>query len=176
MSEPPTNPSTQPSALGWMLALRWPIALVAAVGIGASTLGRILQEPIKIELVMKSPLPVAAQVDVGSIQTPLVVEKIAEPIRTAPIKTIPIIAKVTMAEPVGLASPLAVNVPELSRGIGVDVKGPVEAKVSGAVSAQVAGDVGATVRGDVDARVKGKVEVEAKVTNQLDHQRIRIGL
>ncbi|MCX5932441.1 MAG: hypothetical protein NTW83_11620, partial [Cyanobacteria bacterium] len=101
MSEHPTTPATpftQPAALGWVLALRWPVALVAAVGIGAAFLGRVLQEPIKIELVMASPLPVTAQVDVGSIRTPLVVERIAEPIRTAPIKTIPITAKVTMAE------------------------------------------------------------------------------
>jgi hypothetical protein len=167
--------------MGWVLALRWPVALVAAVGIGATTLGRILQEPIKIELVMKSPLPVSGQVDLGSIQSPLVVEEIKTPIRTAPIKTIPITAKVTMAEPIAVASPLAVNVPELSRGIGVAVRGPVEAtvstpvtaKVSGTVNAQVAGDVGASVRGDVGATVQGKVE--ANVINQLDHRRIRIG-
>ncbi|MDM7938376.1 MAG: hypothetical protein QUV06_13090 [Cyanobium sp. CZS 48M] len=173
MSEPPTTPSTQPAALSWVLALRWPVALVAAVTIGAAFLGRVLQEPIKIELVMASPLPVTAQVDVGSIRTPLVVERIAEPIRTAPIKTIPITAKVTMAEPVAVASPLAVNVPELSKGIGVAVTGPVNATVSGAVNAQVAGDVGASVRGDVGATVQGAVE--AKVTNQLEHRRIRIG-
>ncbi|MBC1260484.1 hypothetical protein FQK07_04245 [Synechococcus sp. BSF8S] len=185
MSEPPTDQTRLPregaegpddrsqTAMGWVLALRWPVALVAAVGIGAISLGRVLQEPIKIELVMERPMPVSAQVDVGSIQTPLVVEKIAEPIRTAPIKTIPITANVTMAEPVGLATPLAVNVPELSRGIGVAVKGPVQATVSGAVSAQVAGDVDARVRGDVGATVKGKVD--ATVTNQLNHRRIRIG-
>ncbi|MCT0219611.1 hypothetical protein KQ304_11500 [Synechococcus sp. CS-1329] len=173
MSEPTTSPSTQPVALGWALALRWPVALVAAVGIGAAFLGRVLQEPIKIELVLTKPLPVAAQVNVDAIQSPVVVERIAEPIRTAPIRTIPITAKVTMTEPIDLASPLAVNVPELSQGIGVAVKGPVNATVSGAVNAQVAGDVGASVRGDVGATVQGAVE--AKVTNQLEHQRIRIG-
>ncbi|MCP9820844.1 hypothetical protein KBZ18_15270 [Synechococcus sp. Cruz-9H2] len=193
MSEPPASQSSlqseggagphgpSPALMGWVLALRWPIAVVAAVGIGAVSLGRILQEPIKIELVMKSPLPVSGQVDLGSIQSPLVVEEITAPIRTAPIKTIPITAKVTVAEPIAVASPLAVNVPELGRGIGVAVRGPVEATVNtpvtaevrGTVNAQVAGDVGATVRGDVGATVQGKVE--ANVINQLEHRRIRIG-
>ncbi|WP_094556146.1 hypothetical protein [Synechococcus sp. 1G10] len=136
MSEPPTSQSSpqseggvgshgpSPASMGWVLALRWPVALVAAVGIGAVSLGRILQEPIKIELVMKSPLPVSGQVDLGSIQSPLVVQEIKSPIRTAPIKTIPITAKVTMAEPIAVASPLAVNVPELNRSIGTRSRVP----------------------------------------------------
>ena len=160
--------------MGSMMALRWPVALVAAVGIGSASLGKVLQEPIKIELVMKSPMPVSAQVDVGSVQTPLVVERITEPIRTAPIKTIPITAKVTMAEPIGLDdSPLKVNVPELSRGIGVAVNGPVEARVTTPVTAQVSGAVNAQVTGDVGATVQGNVETT--VTNKLGHSRIRIG-
>ncbi len=185
MSEPPISHSSHPNrggadpsgpapaAMGWMLALRWPVALVAAVGIATASLGRILQEPIKIELVMKSPFPVSGQVDLGSIQTPVVIDRITSPIRTAPIKTIPITAKVTMAEPIGLNSPLKVNVPELSRGIDVAVQGPVEARVSTPVTAQVSGAVNAQVTGDVGATVDG--HVEATMLNKLDHTRIRIG-
>ncbi|CAK6687221.1 hypothetical protein BBFGKLBO_00169 [Synechococcus sp. CBW1107] len=160
--------------MGWVLALRWPVALVAAVGIGATSLGRILQEPIKIELVSKSPLPVSAQVDVDSFDNPLVIDSINSPIRTAPIRTIPITATVTMAEPIGLAdSPLKVNVPELSRGIGVAVQGPVDARVTTPVTAQVSGAVNAQVTGDVGATVQG--QVDATVMNKLDHTRVRIG-
>jgi hypothetical protein len=102
-----------------------------------------------------------------------VIDRITTPIRTAPIKTIPITAKVTMAEPIGLDSPLKVNVPELSRGIGVAVQGPVEARVTTPVTAQVSGAVNAQVTGDVGATVQGNVE--ATVMNKLDHSRIRIG-
>lgn len=173
MSEPPITPSTQPAALDWVLALRWPVALVAAVGIGAAFLGRVLQGPIKIELVMASPLPVAGQVDVGSIKTPLAVDRISSPISTTPIQTAPIFGRVTLADPVRVVSPLSVNVPALNQAIGVEVKSPVEATVKGVVKTQVDGEVNARLLGDVNTTINGGVN--ATVFHPPGQRRIRIG-
>jgi len=164
-----------------LLSLRWPVALVATAAILSLGLGRLLQQPIKIQLVMDDPLPVAGLVDVGGIRTPLLVEKIQAPIRTEPIVTKPIAANVTLVEGVKLASPLSVTVPQLTEDLGVAVRGPINATVGGRVNAQVAGkveasvngDVSALLRGQVDSNVNGKVDVSA--SEPLPLQRIKLG-
>ncbi|MCP9773561.1 hypothetical protein KBY66_13220 [Synechococcus sp. Tobar12-5m-g] len=134
---------------------------MAILILGAS-LGRMPQQPVKIQLVMDAPLPVAGQVDFGSIKTPLLVERIQTPIRTEPLVTRPIAANFTLFDGVELASPLSVSVPKLSKGLGVSVRGPI--------NASVIGDVAAVVRGTVD----GKVDVSVPET--LQHRRIQLGL
>ncbi len=166
----------------WPLLLRWPIALVVTALILATALARVLSQPIKIQLVMDAPFPVTGQVDVGGVRTPLLVERIENPIRTEPIVTRPIAANVTLVEGVELASPLSVSVPELGKGLGVSVRGPVNAQVGGEVKAQVAGNVGANVIGDVSAVLRGKVDADVKgrvdvsVPEPLEHRRIKLGL
>ncbi len=170
------------SSFALILALRWPVALVVAVTIAATSLGRILQRPVQIELVLAKPLPVTAQVDVGRIRTPLVVGRIEAAIKTNPIQTAPIAATVKIADGVRVASPVAVALSPLQKALPVEVKGPVAAKVGGVVNARVAGDVEARVSGDVSADLRGKVDanvagkVDASVTQPLEHRRIRIGL
>jgi len=185
MTEPTqsnANPGSAAGAMPWPLLLRWPIALVVTAVILATALARVLSQPIKIQLVMDAPFPVAGQVDVGSVRTPLLVERIENPIRTEPIVTRPIAANVTLVKGVELASPLSVSVPELGKGLGVSVRGPVEANVGGEVKALVAGrvdasvigDVAAVLRGNVDANVNGQVDVS--VPEPLKLRRIKLGL
>lgn len=171
MPDPKT--AAGPVALTALLSLRWPLALVAASAILAGAIGKLLQAPIKVQLVLDGPLPVNADVDVGRIKTP---------IRTTPIQTAPVHAKVTLPQGVTLAAPLAVQVPQLNRPLAValdrpvraSVEGPVEARVSGTVGANVAGDVSADLRGKVDATVAGSVK--ADVNQPLSHRRIKVGL
>jgi hypothetical protein len=176
------EPGQPDASFALILALRWPVALVVAVTIAATSLGRILQRPIQIELVVAKPLPVTAQVDVGRIRTPLVVDRIQAGIKINPIQTAPIAATVKIADSVRMASPVAVALSPLQKAVPVEVKGPVAAKVGGVVNARVAGDVEARVSGDVSADLRGKVEadiagkVDASVTQPLEHRRIRIGL
>ncbi len=176
------QPRGVPPALALTLALRWPVALVLAAGLVAAALLQALARPIRIQLVLDTPLPVAGQVDVGGIRSPLVVSSIEKPISTNPILTAPISATVKVADPIDLAPSLSVSVPELARGVGVRIDGPVEARVDGPVTARVAGPVEARVSGDVSADLRGTVEatvegkVDTTITHPLAHERIRLGL
>jgi hypothetical protein len=118
MTEPDGSQARAADAEGvttWMMALRWPVAMVITATILPLSLGRMLQQPIRVQLVMDAPLAVAGNVAIDSIKAPLIVERIETPIRTTPIQTAPISAHVTLKEGVRLASPLAVTVPELGR-------------------------------------------------------------
>jgi hypothetical protein len=118
MTEPDGSQARAADAEGvttWMMALRWPVAMVITATILPLSLGRLLQQPIRVQLVMDAPLAVAGNVAIDSIKAPLIVERIETPIRTTPIQTAPISAHVTLKEGVRLASPLAVTVPELGR-------------------------------------------------------------
>ncbi|MBV2350240.1 hypothetical protein KUL97_00805 [Synechococcus sp. HK05] len=134
--------------------LRWPIALVASTGILAWVIATddemVLKGPVRVRLTLDQPLPVSAAV--SEIE--------------APIPTQPLQATVKLPDGVQLATPVAVQVPQLSK--------PLKAEVSGAVAAQVAGSVAAQVSGSVDATVDG--EVEAEIPKPIKHERIRLGL
>ena len=134
--------------------LRWPIALVASTGILAWVIATddemILKGPVRVRLTLDQPLPVSAAV--SGIE--------------APIPTQPLQATVKLPDGEQLATPVAVQVPQLSK--------PLKAEVSGAVAAQVAGSVAAEVSGSVDATVDG--EVEAEIPKPIKHERIRLGL
>ena len=134
--------------------LRWPIALVASTGILAWVIATddemVLKGPVRVRLTLDQPLPVSAAV--SGIE--------------APIPTQPLQATVKLPDGVQLATPVAVQVPQLSK--------PLKAEVSGAVAAQVAGSVAAQVSGSVDATVDG--EVEAEIPKPIKHERIRLGL
>lgn len=185
MTEPDGSQPSAADARGattWMMALRWPVAMVITATILATSLGRLLQQPIRIQLVMDAPLAVAGNVSVDSIKAPLIVERIETPIRTAPIHTAPISAYVTVKEGVRLASPLSVTVPELDRALAVNIKGPVHADVGGSVSAQIAGDVDARVAGNVSAAVRGSVDanvdgtIDTTISHPIELRRVKIGL
>lgn len=134
--------------------LRWPIALVASTGILAWVIATddemVLKGPVRVRLTLDQPLPVSAAV--SGIE--------------APIPTQPLQATVKLPDGVQLATPVAVQVPQLSK--------PLKAEVSGAVAAQVTGSVAAQVSGSVDATVDG--EVEAEIPKPIKHERIRLGL
>jgi hypothetical protein len=134
--------------------LRWPMALVACTGILAWVIATddemVLKGPVRVKLTLDQPLPVSAAV--SGIE--------------APIPTQPLQATVKLPDGVQLATPVAVQVPQLSK--------PLKAEVSGAVAAQVAGSVAAQVSGSVDATVDG--EVEAEIPKPIKHERIRLGL
>jgi hypothetical protein len=134
--------------------LRWPMALVACTGILAWVIATddemVLKGPVRVRLTLDQPLPVSAAV--SGIE--------------APIPTQPLQATVKLPDGVQLATPVAVQVPQLSK--------PLKAEVSGAVAAQVAGSVAAQVSGSVDATVDG--EVEAEIPKPIKHERIRLGL
>jgi hypothetical protein len=134
--------------------LRWPMALVACTGILAWVIATddemVLKGPVRVRLTLDQPLPVSAAV--SGIE--------------APIPTQPLQATVKLPDGVQLATPVAVQVPQLSK--------PLKAEVSGVVAAQVAGSVAAQVSGSVDATVDG--EVEAEIPKPIKHERIRLGL
>ena len=140
--------------------LRWPMALVACTGILAWVIATddemVLKGPVRVRLTLDQPLPVSAAV--SGIE--------------APIPTQPLQATVKLPDGVQLATPVAVQVPQLSKPLKADVSGAVAAQVGGGVV--VSGDVTAQVSGSVDATVDG--EVEAEIPKPIKHERIRLGL
>ena len=110
----------------------------------------VLKGPVRVRLLLDRPLPVEA-----------VVSEIKAPVTTAPIQ-----ARVDVPQSLRLASPVAVEVPQLAK--------PLSAKVDGRVDAAVSGEIQAEVTGDVEAQVDGAVDVQ--LDKPLKHERVRIGL
>jgi hypothetical protein len=82
MTEPDGSQARAADAEGvttWMMALRWPVAMVITATILPLSLGRLLQQPIRVQLVMDAPLAVAGNVAIDSIKAPLIVERIETP-------------------------------------------------------------------------------------------------
>jgi hypothetical protein len=176
-----SSASEQPRWLPILMAVRWPLALVAAAGILGGVLHRVLSRPIQVALVLDQPLPV--QADVDQLARPIRVAELADPIRIQAQDAVSVRGAVEIASrnPLPITGQPRVVVTDpvaITAGAPLPVRSEVvvEAREPLPVKAQV--DVEASqplpVKGEVDVTASEVLEVNSTVRLDTDEEPVQI--
>ncbi|MFQ6539972.1 MULTISPECIES: hypothetical protein [Aphanothece] len=160
-----------------LLALRWPLALVASAAILGGVLLQVLSRPIPIRIALApgQSLPVRADVAVDQLDQPLQVKQLSDQLN---IKTQEV---VTVRGVVDIASKAAIPIsgqPKVVITSPVDVRAsaPLPVKATAEVTAQqalpVQGDV--NVKHDKPVTVNGAINVDGAVKVDTDDKPFKI--
>ncbi len=152
-----------------LLAVRWPVAVVASAGVLGGVLLHVLSRPIPIRLAMPLDQPLAVKAQVAELAEPIQVDQLDSAIGIA------LKESVTVRGSVALDTPRPIPISGEPR---VVVTSPVEVKHSSAVPVRGAVDVTAAkplpVQGAVDVTagqplpVQGAVEVSSPEPIRVD--------
>jgi hypothetical protein len=158
--------ATSPDDTPWfrvLMAVRWPVALVATAGILGGVLLHVLSRPIPIRLAMPLDQPLAVQAEVEQLNGPIKVEEDEDGMVDIRIHgTVPVNGTVgvnsrTPIPITGEPKVVVTNPVEVTAKAALPVKGSVDVKHDDVLPIQVKGDVG------VVAPAPLKVETEVKL-------------
>jgi hypothetical protein len=141
-----------------LLAVRWPVAVVASAGVLGGVLLHVLSRPIPIRLAMPLDQPLAVTAQVAELARPIKVDQLDSEIEIDLDETI------TVRGSVALDTPRPIPISGEPR---VVVSGPVEVKAGSALPVQGSVDVTAAeplpVEGAVDVTAGRPLPVKAEV-------------
>ncbi|MCU0528863.1 MAG: hypothetical protein MUD04_05095 [Cyanobium sp. Prado107] len=175
-----TSASDQSQGFRILMAVRWPLALVAAAAILGGVVLRVTSRPLQVALVLDRPLPVRA--DVSQLALPAVrVQELANPIKIQAQDLVRVRGAVEIASKDAIAitgqprivldEPVAIKA-----GAPLPVRSEVtiEASKPLPVKAEVEAAKPLPVKGEVDVAAKEPLTVNSSVTLDTDDTPVQI--
>ncbi|MCP9928895.1 hypothetical protein [Cyanobium sp. CH-040] len=175
-----TSANDQPQWFTVLMALRWPLALVAAAAILGGVVLRVTSRPLQVALVLDRPLPV--QADVSQLALPVVrVQELANPIKIQAQDLVSVRGAVEIASkdaiPITGQPRIVLDEPvAIKAGAPLPVRSEVviEARQPLPVRAEVEALRPLPVKGEVDVAAEAPLNVNSSVTLETDDTPVQI--